>query len=1022
MKPGSKGLALALLLACGGADANPPPARVPQPVAGTVRFAPEVKKELIAAREKAAAARRAEAIRMLEELLAMKPGEATESDALYKLAELYWEDSRQKYAGEMLAYEARTEACREKPSEACRAAPPRLDVSRSERLYKEIVEKHPRFPRLDVALYLLGFAASEAGRRAEATGWLERLIAEKPGSTLVPDAWMMLGEGHFALADFTQARAAYAKVLEHEGSPVYDLALFKSAWCDWKLGDTRRAAERFKEVLDLASAAEKAGSAEQKRRSIQLRDEALQYLTLLFTEDENVTAKDAYDFLTSIGGERYSREVLGRLADLFHAQGRHDRAVQAWRHLVSLDPNHLDAPSLKLRVIDSLVAMDFPDDAAKAARELAQGYGPGSAWAKANRSHEQAVAETEALVEESLATLGKRLHGDAQADEERRKKVDLAAYRRAAELYAFYLETFGASPRAVELRFLRAEILYFKLEALEAAGDEYMLVGAAKPAGPRQKDALLKAMTAYEKLRPKDSAARRKPTPADKKFAAAVDAFAREFPADPEVVSVIYRNGQMFFDYGDYDEAVKRFGLIVTRYPDDPNAGAAGDRILESLAKGEDYTTIEEWAKKLKGAKAFQSPEEQRRLDEIIVQAIFKVAENHIKAGKPADAAAAYLRAAREHPQDRRAPQAMYSAGVALEAAQQPLPAAEAYLGVVEKHPQAQPAAQAAFAAGRVYEQMAYFDKAADAYGVVAYRFPSDAKAADALFNLALLSQALGRSPDAIKAYVEYARRYPKQKDIEDVSFRVGQVHADAGDHAKAAQAYEAFVKRYGSSPRVVEAQTRAGRALLAARAQRRADAELDQALSRWKKLPRSAQKDTARWAAEARYLQGESVFAQYQDIQLDVAPAALKGTLERKKALLAKAQTIYTDVVSYGDPGWAVAALHRIGQIYEQFADQLRKLPSPPGMSEEEQQVYREEVDRYVIDMEDKSAGIYEAGYRKALELEVYGEATRMLRESLGRLAENRFPPEREVRARTRVGDKPPEPLVVKDVAPTVD
>ena len=340
---------------------------------GTIKFDPAAKKEMIAAREKAAQARRTHAIKMLEELLAMKPGEATASDAIYKLAELYWEDSRQKLAADMAVWEK---------AEKKGAPPPKLDVTRSEKLYRELVEKYPRFRRMDVALYLLGFGAHEAGRREEAGMWLGRLIAEKPESTLVPDAWMMLGEGRFSQTNFAGAREAYAKVLEHKDSPVYDLALFKTAWCDWKLGDTRLAAERFKEVLDLASAAEKSGSAEQKRRSIQLRDEALQYLTLLFTEDETVTAKDAYDFLSSIGGERYSREVLGRLADLFYSQGRYDRAVQAWRHLVTLDPAHLDAPRHQLRVVEALLAMEFADDAVAAAKELATGYGPGSPWAK----------------------------------------------------------------------------------------------------------------------------------------------------------------------------------------------------------------------------------------------------------------------------------------------------------------------------------------------------------------------------------------------------------------------------------------------------------------------------------------------------------------------------------------------------------------------------------------------------------------------------------------------------------------
>jgi tetratricopeptide (TPR) repeat protein len=936
---------------------------------------PAVKAQMIEDRSKLAAQKRAQAIKLLEELIAMNPGPEAAADARYKLAQLYWEDARQKYAAQMAAFEKQKGGASEQP---------RLEVGRSEKLYAEIVEKYPRFKHIDVVLYLLGFGAQEGGRGDEAVKWLQRLIAEHAGSELLPDAWMMLGE-HWFTVDFAKARSAYAKVLEHKGSPVYDLALFKTAWCDWKLGDTRLAAERFKEVLDIASRAE-------SKRSIQLREEAIQYLTLLFTEDESVTAKDAYDFLASIGGERYSREVLGRLADLFYNQGRYDRAIQAWRHLITMKDK--DAPKHQMRIVEANMALDMPDDAVAAAKELATSYG------------------ATGPILDSLAALAKRMHGDAQADEERRKRPDLKAYKRAADLYAFYLGKDDKSARAKELRFLRAEILYFKLERAEEAGDEYMAVGS--------KDALLKAMAAYEKLRPKDIAGqKRKLTAADRKFAAAVDAFARDYPADPQVVLVIYRNGQLFFDYGDYDEAVKRFGLIVTKYPDDPNAGAAGDKILESLAKGEDYRNIEDWARKLKSARAFQAPAEQQRLDEIIVQAIIKTGEKQIQAGKNEDAAAAYLRVAKEYPNDRRAPGALMAAGVTLEAGQQPLRAAEAYLSVTERYPNDKSAAAAAFAAGRVYETMAYYEKAAEAYEIVAYKYPTDAKAADALFNVVVLDQALGQAQQAIKAAQEYERRFAKQKDSEDVAFRVGTIHADANDPGRAAKDFEAFIARYRQSERVVEAETRAGRAYLAAGQSKRAEEELGRALALWKRLKKPQQRETARWAAEARYLEGELVFRDYQAEKLEVAPAALKAALDRKKALLAKAQAIYTDVVSYGEPTWATAALARIGQIYEQFADQLRKLPPPPALSDDEKQVYQEEVDKYVVDMEDKAAGIYQTGYHKALELKVYGDTTRQLRQGLGRLAAGKFPPEREARARSRMGDRAPEPAIATDVEP---
>src|SRR6185295_12257787 len=113
------------------------------------------------------------------------------------------------------------------------------------------------------------------------------------------------------------------------------------------------------------------------------------------------------------------------------------------------------------------------------------------------------------------------------------------------------------------LRYLRADILYFKLGKIEDAGNEYIAVGRTKPPGQYHKDALLNAMSAFEKLRKPTGGggggAKREITDSDRKFAEAADLYATLFPKDKEIVTVIYKNGQFFFDYGDYDEAIKRF-------------------------------------------------------------------------------------------------------------------------------------------------------------------------------------------------------------------------------------------------------------------------------------------------------------------------------------------------------------------------------------------------------------------------------------------------------------------------------
>ena len=149
------------------------------------------------------------------------------------------------------------------------------------------------------------------------------------------------------------------------------------------------------------------------------------------------------------------------------------------------------------------------------------------------------------------------------------------------------------------------------LGQVEEAGDEYLAVGKSAPVGEYHKQALLNAMGAFEAARPKDVEHRKSYAPVDKKFGEAIDLYATLFPADPTIVGVIFKNGVMFYDYGEYDEAIKRFGVIVTKYPKDPNAGPAGDRILSALNKAQDFENIEFWARKLRTAPSFAAKDQQ---------------------------------------------------------------------------------------------------------------------------------------------------------------------------------------------------------------------------------------------------------------------------------------------------------------------------------------------------------------------------------------------------------------------------
>ena len=983
-------------------------------------LSPEVE-ALIKQKEGQAANARREGIALLESYLrdARDPGEIAE--VLYKLAELAWEEAQARYLEGMGKYEAAVEACKADRN-ACKDVPrrrPRLDLNLAQGTYRRLVEEFPKFRKIDTVLYLYAFSLREQGKNDEAIGYFQRILKDFPSSRFRADAWMALAEYRFyERRDFKGALAAYNNVNKFPDSPLYGLSLFKSAWCHWKLGQGDLAAARFKDVLDLTESAKNKGE-KARKQAAELQDQALEYLVELFIEDDSKSAQDAFDFLVQIGGKAYSERVLGRLADTVYDQTRYERAAEAYLFLLTLAPMGKDAPDRQIRIVECFQSLGKNDRAAAEMRRLATQYAPGSAWAKANADRPKTLERTRARAEEFVRTHVKRLHALAQRNEKESKVVDRELYAQAAEGYAFYLEQFPGAKDTIELRYYRADILFFKLARYKDAGNDYLLVGKSKPVGALHKEALLQAMGSFEKLRPPaprslQDKKNRKVTEEDRKFAEAADVYAEILPGDKDIITVIYKNGQFFYDYGDYDEATKRFGLIVEKYPDDPNAGAAGDRLLECLAEAKDYSNIETWARRLKSAKAFASKDDQKRLDTLIFGALNKQAEALAKE-KPGEAAVMFERVSKEFPNQEGAAVALYNAGAAYEQAGKLQAAVNAYEGVAERFSKSPRAPESLFVAAKLDESIGDYSGAAGLYEQVAKNYPTWNKHAEATRNAGILRQTLGQYDRAAAHFSAYEQQHKGTAEAGDIAFARASMYEDKGDAKQSAKAFGDFAAAYPKDDRAVESLMKQGRAYMAQRNDRKAKESLDEALGLFKR--RKMPKEQSMAAAEARYVQGELLFRDYEAVKIEGGPRQLSKALERKAALLDEAKTVFMDVLSYKIPEWATASLLRIGQGYGLFAKAIRGTKVPSSLSAAEQEVYREELDKFVIVIEDKALSAYRTGYNKALEIGVYNRHTKALREALSDLDNTAFPAAAEVRMGPQVGENTDTPVVMQEI-----
>jgi tetratricopeptide (TPR) repeat protein len=968
---------------------------------------------------------RGEAIDLLTKFVAETPREAREMpEALVRLSELQWENERDRFVARFQQWEKR-------PVDQ-RGPAPELDYRVARDLLARVLHDYPWFPEYDLALYVDGFLAFEQGKEDEARERFERILRDYPQSRFVPDAHMARAEAIFnARYDYAGALAEYERVLGYKGKidpALYGLALFKSAWCYWRLGNNDEAAKRFVGVFAATEAGGVAqgASAAQRRQLDELQGEALKYVVEVFTEDEKNTAQDLYNFLTKIGGERFSGKIVRALAEQFYDQAHYERGIEAYELLLKLEPTNPDAGRWVLQIAAGYAAVeDWPHLKATFDRAIAE-YTAGGPWSR-TQADAANVAATTAAIEKSLREDATSLHGKAQKD-----KTSRAEFEGAVALYEVYLSRFDKEERAYEVQFNVGEIDFFRLGRNLDAATHYL--AAAKAIPPKQgspelqamrHDALYNALVALSREMDARRESKQEATVAAvaDKYVEALDLYAQFYPNDPQLPAMFYRQGRYYFDVGSYDAAVKIWGALLEKFPGSEYARDAGDSILESFNRAKNYENIETWARRLKALPSFGAAKHQERLDSLIVQAVFKQGEQKAAAGDHAGAAAAYLRAAKEFPKDPRAAQACVNAEqeAKLQGDAKTLQeAAQLAMGPAYRDKPESPGG--AWIAATTLQAMGLFAEAADLAERMASlgdrEHPNYAKyehEKDAAYNAVILRAATGEHERAVADGNRFLATYGSSPEADEVVFQMGRAHQNAGHAKDAAELYKRYLARAKNLDHRAQGLVLLAQAQLKTGDERGAEASLEEAVNLGRHRAHDLGAEGKYAAAHARYMEGERVLAKFEQIQIQGDVKQLKARLKQKADLLKDAAKVFLDCVSMGVAEWTTAALYQIGHMYESFARALRDSPPPAEVKTDDQKAdYQAQIEEFAVPMEERSLDAYENGWKKAADLGIYNQWTAKMRDALGRLNSELYPPFKETGFEVRSqGPLPMPPLI---------
>ncbi|MEW5847786.1 MAG: tetratricopeptide repeat protein [Myxococcota bacterium] len=970
-----------------------------------------------------AEARRDEQIRSILAVLAGNVDATTRAELTFRLSDLYWQKSRVQAAREFADYDARMEAW---VRSGRRGPEPRLHKRESEALlrqalhgYQTLLDKHPDYARRDEVLYLTATTLEEVGQKDAAMRRYLELVKQHPESGWTADAYLALGEHYFNANDVLKARAAFQRAHQRHKPGVSEYALYKLAWCDYNLQEYESAIEKLVTLVDHGKGADGA--------RVRLSQEALQDLALTFTHVQAVDR--AWTTFSSRAGEERARELMVRMAGLYLEQGQYPLARETWTLLLKQRPLDARAPEYHAGILTTLHKEGRRDELRALATELPRLYAAGTTWRK--RNHDK--------TERGLTVLEDRLREATTETHQAWTKVKKDEDAQLAlALYAAWHDTFPDEPQAARMHFFRAELLYdVKRYAESAAHYELALRddGAAL-SNDLRRPAAYHAILAHERVvdaesgrvptrvAPVDPGAPNRSeelTAAERLLAGACDRYVGMIPLDArmtreerdDVVLVKYKAAALYHRRHQYAESAHRFEQLVDRWPDHPQARRAADAMLDGLAFRRMWPELGRTARKLQQNRALtRDPAFAATLAGYVEGSSFNEAlalhersttleaqgDGAAASSLRRDAAARFVAHHREFPGGKYADRALFNAVMLFDDENMLDESSRHGELFLKQHANTEWTARVAWRVATMYERMADLERAAQHYEQFATRYPNAVQSPDALFNAAVLRQGMGQRQAAATLLERYLRLHGDRADAADAYWRMARILDEDGEFARAARLYHEFESRFPHAPaeRVLESRHLHAVALMhEERTRAEGLRQCEQVLARASRMSKAlrAEPSVRRASAHCHFELTERRYQEYVTIRLEGDNARLASQLQRKANALRALQREYEAVVAYGDGTWAVAALYRVGAIHQDFSLAIKDSPDPRGLTPEQRELYRAELEAQTFAVDEKAVAALETAIAKAFELGIYTDWTWRAQEALRVYRPQEFP-----------------------------
>jgi TolA-binding protein len=779
-------------------------------------------------------------------------------------------------------------------------------------LYEQVLRRYPGYQVNDQVLYQLAMGYEHMGERGQALKMLDRLVTERPQSAYYPEAQFRRGEILFVDKDYRGAEQAYRAVVEvGEGTPYAQHSLYKLGWSLFKQNDYEGALGAFTGLLDrqLSGKTKTADLATLGRAQRELVDDTLRVVSLCFSY---LSGADAVrEYYADRGGRPYEVLIYDRLGEMYVQNERYTDAAQVFAAFVSLYPDHDEAPLFQDQVIQAYQSGRFSAFVLPAKKDYVDRFGLASPyWRHHDKAHYPQVL---ASLKTNLADLARHYHALAQKTKQR------PDYEQAITWYRRYLGSFPDDPKAGEMHFLLAELLYETRHDLEAA-QEYEHAAYERPTYARAPEAGYAALIAYQ--RKLDGAKGQAWKAVKAQAISSALRFAERFANHARAPKVLTKASEDLYALGQSAQARATAQRVIERYPDlKPALRLTALTVWGHAAfDDQDYAQAESAYRSALGLVG-RDPKKRPQMEKRLAAAIYQQGQVAEQAGDPGAAVAHYLRVGEVLPKAGIRATAEYDAAALLIKTQDWGRAARVLERFRASHPQHELLAQVTQKLAVVYERGGHSAQAAVEYARIGRESAQPELAREALWHAAELYAKAHRETQAIETYKAYIGRFaqPVEPAIE-ARHRVAEIYRARGEARK--RGY--WLKE------IVKADQKAGKG----RSER-----------------------TRYLAAHAALTLAEPLYQSYRSARL-VAP--LKKSLKQKKRAMERLLDAYAKAADYGVESVATQSTYRIASVYQDFGRALMDSERPRGLAGEEREQYEILLEEQSFPFEEKAIEVH--------------------------------------------------------------